>query len=180
MIVNCRNCLIEFDKKIAEIKRTRNHYCSKKCKGDFLSKTNEEMFFRKTRENGGCLEWIGATNNNGYGVTRHNKSVMLAHRASYLISKGDIPSGMCVCHKCDNPICVNPEHLFLGSHEDNMEDMRAKGRKWSKLTFNDVCEIRSSNEKSDVLADKYNVSARAIRYARKSTNWMPLPEPPKE
>lgn len=96
-----------------------------------------------------------------------------------MISCGEIADGMCVCHKCDNPKCINPEHLFLGSHQENMEDMRVKLRKWSKLTFDDVEEIRESSESSIVLAKKYSVSDRAIRYARDTTHWMPLPEPPK-
>ena len=178
MIVNCRNCLCEFDKKPAEIKRTKNHYCSKKCKGDFLSNENKLRFFSKAVKNGDCLEWSGSLNKHGYGVARHNKSVMLAHRVSYLMSNGEIPDGMCICHKCDNPKCINPDHLFAGNHSTNMEDMRIKSRKWSRLTFDDVAEIRNNSESSSLLATKYNVSARTIRYARDVTHWQPLPEPP--
>jgi hypothetical protein len=120
------------------------------------------------------MEWAMFTNANGYGVTRYNGKACLAHRVSYEISKGDI-GGACVCHSCDNPSCVNPEHLFLGTHKDNMDDMRSKGRKWSKLSFEDVAEIRRSNESSESLSVKYGVSARTIRYAKDATHWMPLP-----
>ncbi len=179
MIVKCRNCNLEFDKKPAEIKGTKHNYCKKKCKGEFLSKQTTEKFYQKSKPNGECWEWTGCLNKFGYGTARYKGKVELAHRVSYIISCGEIADGMCVCHKCDNPKCINPEHLFLGSHQENMEDMRVKLRKWSKLTFDDVEEIRESSESSIVLAKKYSVSDRAIRYARDTTHWMPLPEPPK-
>ena len=83
----------------------------------------------KSAEPGGCWIWTGALNAAGYGrvyweKTRHN----IAHRVAYQIALGAIPKGMFVLHRCDNPRCVNPDHLFLGTHQDNMKDMRAKGR----------------------------------------------------
>ena len=77
----------------------------------------------------GCWIWIGSTGNSGYGKTRFNHSDdLLAHRVSYLGFKGEIPQGMCVLHSCDTRTCVNPQHLFLGTHSDNSKDMVAKGR----------------------------------------------------
>ena len=178
MLVSCRNCGKSFDKKKAEIKRTKNNYCSKSCKGDFLVKQNDSQFYKKAVFNGDCLEWTKSKNKDGYGIVRYNKKIMLAHRVSYMKSKGDIGESEMVCHKCDNPSCINPDHLFLGSHADNMEDMRVKGRKWAKLTFDDVAAIRESKSTSTELAIIYNVSPRTIRYARDTTRWMPLPEPP--
>ena len=76
----------------------------------------------------GCWNWVGGKGNNGYGRIRINDKFYLPHRASYVIFVGDIPEGMCVCHKCDNPSCINPEHLFVGTRNDNMQDALRKGR----------------------------------------------------
>jgi len=75
----------------------------------------------------GCWSWRSAKNNRYKNFKIHGKQIG-AHRASWMIYKGEIPDGMCVLHKCDNPICTNPEHLFLGTHEDNIVDMYKKGR----------------------------------------------------
>lgn len=73
----------------------------------------------------GCWKWLGMINQNRYGVSGRGK---LAHRASWEMFKYPIPKGLFVLHKCDNPACVNPDHLFLGTHQDNMRDMVSKGR----------------------------------------------------
>ena len=76
-----------------------------------------------------CWEWQYSTNNIGYGMFRWAKGIMrTAHRVSYEMFIGPIPKGMCVCHKCDNPKCVNPDHLWLGTVKQNMQDKVLKGR----------------------------------------------------
>ena len=77
-----------------------------------------------------CWEWTAATNNIGYGMFRVRQGLMrTAHRVSYELFKGPIPFGMVVCHKCDNPKCVNPDHLWAGTMLDNIRDMDNKGRR---------------------------------------------------
>jgi hypothetical protein len=103
----------------------------------------------------GCWFWTGSKDRNGYGKMRFShdglRDEQLAHRISYTLFVGDIPEGMCVLHVCDNPFCVNPQHLWLGTMQDNSIDRSEKGRGWrpigelhhmSKLNDEDVIEMR--------------------------------------
>lgn len=102
--------------------------------------------------NSGCWLWCGARYGNGYGYFKFGKGGIPAHRFAWRLYNGEIPAGLLVCHRCDNRVCVNPEHLFVGSHSDNLNDMHAKGRNntprgerhiRAKLTERDVIDIRN-------------------------------------
>lgn len=87
-------------------------------------------FFALIAKGDGCWTWTGATNRrNGYGYfKRRDRRQMNTHRVAWEFAHGPIPDGLCVCHHCDNPRCVRPDHLFLGTQRENMQDMKAKGR----------------------------------------------------
>ena len=87
------------------------------------------LISKSKRNENGCIEWLGGKRNkSGYGATHVDDKTVHVHRLSWILNFGEIPDGLFVCHKCDNPPCINPEHLFLGTHRDNMLDCQNKGR----------------------------------------------------
>lgn len=117
-----------------------------------------------------CWEWKGPKDLRGYGKLRVKKHYVLAHRIMWECVYGDT-QGLYVLHKCDNPCCVNPSHLFLGTHMDNMQDMTIKNRAARKLNSEAVRDIRTSKLSLKKLAEKYGVVVRTIYSVLSRETW---------
>lgn len=156
----------------------------------------------KTQRGDGCWLWLGAKLKSGYGVIADGGKQTTAHRVAWELASGmRIPPGKYACHKCDNPSCVRPDHLFVGTPSDNMQDCVRKGRDnpaakahWgdsnparrnpairqgiknsqAKLTEDQVREIRGSTERNGLLAVRYGVSKSAVKMIRTRRSWKSL------
>lgn len=139
-----------------------------------------DLFFSRAfpEPNSGCWIWTGEWKNDGYGECWTFGRRETAHRASYRELKGPIPKGLMVRHTCDVRACVNPDHLLIGTQQDNMDDKVARHRQargltsgQAKLTEEEVREIRASALAQRTLAKIYNVSQPAIGMIKRRVNW---------
>lgn len=179
--------------------RKKSCGCITSPSSDEYLKRVEQRLIAQSKRNGECLEWTGRFNPFGYGIfkirssetqwltyiTPKKSSISIStHRVAYKIWKGDIPEGIYVLHKCDNRACIEPSHLYLGTHKDNMDDMKNKKRQdmrpgelhhLNKMTNKDVIEIRklwdSGKETQAGLSRKYNVSTACIHSIAKRKSW---------
>ena len=150
------------------------------------AQTVEERFEAKVRHNPitGCHEWTAHCIYSGYGTFRFNGKMQLSHRVAWQLYIGTIPADggyygtMCVCHSCDNPKCVNPAHLFLGTQAENIADMKDKGRAAkgeahhsSKLSNELVLEIRAADGSQRHLARKYGISPSHVSAIKNGKYW---------
>ena len=127
----------------------------------------------------GCWLWTASLDRKNYGYFKTNKTEK-AHRVSYKLYNGPIPEGLSVCHKCDVPSCVNPDHLWLGTNKDNERDKIAKGRAnyargeshiRAKLTEDAVIDIRKKEMSQRKYARKYGVSRTSVGLAQIRKTW---------
>ncbi len=150
----------------------------KRCRGCI---PKDEKFWDRVDKSGECWIWLGNTNATGYGVVKRNGKRLGVHRVSYQMALGAIPDGLWVLHTCDNPSCVNPSHLFVGTAQDNIRDMvqkdrQAKGERGgtAKLTEAQVIEIRVSYENGKTicaLAEYFQVWQSTIRRIVRRNSW---------
>jgi len=134
----------------------------------------------------GCWLWTASETQFGYGQINYKRRPERAYRLAWLLYRGEIPRGALVCHKCDNPPCCNPDHLFLGTHQDNCDDRERKGRSrpplgerhaHARLTAADVLRIRAlaGTRTLESLAEEYGVWNSTIYRAQSGKIWKHLP-----
>jgi hypothetical protein len=139
----------------------------------------------------GCWLWTGAIASNGYGRFKVDGKPVVASRFAWSMANGEIPTGMLVCHKCDTPSCVNPNHLFIGSHQDNMDDRERKGRISlgakhaasfstratgehngnSKITAQQASEIRADGRPQRAIAATHGVTQALVSLIKQNKIW---------
>lgn len=143
----------------------------------------ESRLWSKVEKTDDCWLWVGAVAGgrpgNRYGVIGETRDKMVyVHRLSWEMHHGPIPDGRQVLHRCDTPLCVRPDHLFLGSLRDNMADMVAKNRQASgernanhRLTAEDIRAIRESDEDQPTTARRYGISQPTVSNIRRRVTW---------
>ena len=165
---SCEKCGGPFKAWECKIRIGSGKYCSHKCSTDASKVPVEERLWSMVHKTDKCWLWTGSKDKHGYGRISYNRKPILVHRLVLILDGANIVPSDFVCHKCDNPSCVNPDHLFIGSAKDNSQDMKKKGRSCrgerqgqSKLTENIVKDIRSKYAEGKVtqkkLADEHGI-----------------------
>lgn len=150
--------------------------------GRFSIENAKTRFWRAVNKTDKCWEWSGCRHYKGYGeFIIEGKNKTKAHRFSWFLAHGKIPDGMLVLHKCDNPPCVRPDHLFLGTPKTNRQDCNSKMRHCygqrmhtAKLTEGDVIEIRKAdltNRTRLSIAEEFGISGRQVTAICRRENW---------
>lgn len=149
-----------------------------------MPKTPTQRFLDKVKKTKGCWMWTGCVGKtSGYGLFGFDK-LRSAHRVAWLIFKGPIPKGKCVLHKCDTKLCVNPDHLFIGTHKDNIRDMWQKGRqrvvvgsslphaKLNERSVRIIRELRQQGHKYYVIAARFGVNPVTVGDVIRGSSWV--------
>lgn len=185
MILNCTQCGAPFSRQLSVmLASNRGKYCSRQCWRDSKGTALDRLMKGRHITESGCWEWTKATDTRGYGKIAFNGKLISTHRLSaHLLLAFDLDPRVSVCHRCDNPPCFNPEHLFLGSMSDNMTDASAKGRSSgmarpeSKVTDEQVREIRarhSAGETQRSISKDYELTFKAVNRIVLGKTWKHL------
>lgn len=130
----------------------------------------------------GCQIWTAGTTRSGYGVMYHDGKLKYAHRLSWEEANGESAGGRVICHKCDTPSCINPTHLYAGSHKDNASDMMRRGRNRgqfgkgekshkAKLTNEQVIEIRAANGTHREIGARFGIAHTVVTQIKNRKAW---------
>lgn len=187
----CSWCSVPFDRgyKISATRAAKPQFCSTSCRvasrKQLAASDVAERFWSRVDKRGDddCWPWLGRLSENGYGAFDYQGKPHIASRFSYELENGSADPNLFVCHSCDNPKCVNPKHLWLGTHQQNVDDAKRKGRlvggnglrgsaiNKSKLSAEQVREIKTTSTPAKVLAERFGVSNTAINKIRRGKNW---------
>jgi hypothetical protein len=182
----CARCGVSFERQPNVLQGGRGRFCSVPCaRWAQYRGTEVERFWANVdrRQPDECWLWKGALSSTGYGMVGFDGKRQKAHRIAYRLAVGAIASSGFICHRCDEPRCVNPAHLFEGSHADNVRDMMEKDRQnrgerngQAKLTERQVKEIRArkGTETLRTTAARYGVSAPAVHAIQANRAWRGL------
>lgn len=160
----CGHCAQPFVKTGTPANIARAKFCSQTCVHaslrnrlpPMLESFRERLVERSAPQESGCILYTGQKGHH-YGQLSYANRTYLAHRAAYMVHKGPIPAGLFVCHTCDIPLCINPDHLWLGTCSDNTRDMIQKGR--SRFRFSGA-ESRLSDEQITAIRSRYDSGER--------------------
>jgi hypothetical protein len=138
-ISRCEQCDVAFETLASHLRKGRSRFCSTDCWYTFRrNRPLADRIWARGKRTGDCLDWTGALSPSGYGKVRISNKTTPVHRVSWELTYGPIPAGLWVLHKCDRRVCFRPEHLFLGTPRDNMQDMIAKDRGNRHREFTDA------------------------------------------
>lgn len=181
----CATCGASFLVYQSRARLGKAKFCSRPCRTAGEARPFPESFWEKVNKTESCWLWTAGRNKGYGGARRADRSPAHAHRIAWELTNGDIPEGFVVCHNCpggDNPLCVNPAHMFLGTIAENIKDAAAKGRTsrgegrpLAKLTEEQVLEIRALYAKGGIthveLASRFNVSPSLIGAVIQGKRW---------
>lgn len=172
----CEKCEASFALNTSPANIKKRKYCSRKCTADAFRDAvpswevamRTRLAERQIVRDNGCIDYTGQSWG-VYGQLEYRRVTYLAHRAAWQLQHGEIAKGLMVCHSCDNPKCINIDHLFIGTGKDNTRDMITKGRARyaprRKLSNEQISEIRSAlfaKEKHRIIAGRFNISQSMV------------------